>query len=211
VDDEHRTAVQRHDLCARVFGHRAAGVPIGAFGHSQGGWVVYEAVGAYDDFDFAIANSGPGVTPPSRSATAWRQPRGAVQTNRSVGVVRRTPPPRPHMTTTQSQRDRPRRTARTRAAECSELYCGAAMPVARCERRRMTVGGTRRRRDEVRVTDSPWPRSEMCSGLASGRPTPDRHFRSAERGRSSSPNAWWSMRLRGSALSHQLHVRSVRV
>lgn len=36
---------------------------MGAFGHSQGGWVVYEATATTDVIDFAISNSGPAVSP----------------------------------------------------------------------------------------------------------------------------------------------------
>jgi len=38
------------------------GVPIGLFGHSQGGWVVIEAA-SRETVSFVICNSGPGVTP----------------------------------------------------------------------------------------------------------------------------------------------------
>lgn len=56
---------QASDLlaCARAVSGRVPDVPVGAFGHSQGGWVVYEAAGTSDLLDFAIANSGPGVSP----------------------------------------------------------------------------------------------------------------------------------------------------
>lgn len=36
-------------------------LPIGVFGHSQGGWVVYEALSHDTDIRFGIANSGPGM------------------------------------------------------------------------------------------------------------------------------------------------------
>jgi hypothetical protein len=41
----------------------ARGVPIGLFGHSQGGWVVVEAAGRGVPVAFVITNSGPGVSP----------------------------------------------------------------------------------------------------------------------------------------------------
>ena len=56
--------------CARAVSQRVADVPVGAFGHSQGGWVAYEAVGTSDVFDFAVANSGPGVTPAAQERHA---------------------------------------------------------------------------------------------------------------------------------------------
>ena len=39
------------------------GLPIGLFGHSQGGWVVVEAAGRGAPVAFVITNSGPGVSP----------------------------------------------------------------------------------------------------------------------------------------------------
>jgi pimeloyl-ACP methyl ester carboxylesterase len=48
--------------CAATVRERVGGRPVGAFGHSQGGWVVYEAASAGGVVDFAIANSGPGVS-----------------------------------------------------------------------------------------------------------------------------------------------------
>ncbi|HEX4490572.1 MAG TPA: alpha/beta hydrolase [Acidimicrobiia bacterium] len=39
------------------------GVPVGVFGHSQGGWVVIEAARVDTRVRFVVANSGPGVTP----------------------------------------------------------------------------------------------------------------------------------------------------
>jgi hypothetical protein len=38
-------------------------VPVGLFGHSQGGWVVIEAAAHDPRIRFVVANSGPGVTP----------------------------------------------------------------------------------------------------------------------------------------------------
>jgi uncharacterized protein len=40
-----------------------AGVPIGLFGHSQGGWVVLEAAGRGRGVAFVVTSSGPGVSP----------------------------------------------------------------------------------------------------------------------------------------------------
>lgn len=50
------------------------GVPLGLFGHSQGGWVVVEVGASRDDLSFIIVNSGPGVTPATqeRHATVVR-------------------------------------------------------------------------------------------------------------------------------------------
>src|SRR5262249_59125171 len=39
------------------------GLPIGLFGHSQGGWVVVEAAARGFPVEFVITNSGPGVSP----------------------------------------------------------------------------------------------------------------------------------------------------
>jgi uncharacterized protein len=41
----------------------AVPMPIGLFGHSQGGWVVIEAAGRLPEIAFVVSNSGPGVTP----------------------------------------------------------------------------------------------------------------------------------------------------
>jgi pimeloyl-ACP methyl ester carboxylesterase len=59
--------------CAAAVSIRLRGVPIGAFGHSQGGWVVYEAAGTTDTFDFVVANSGPGVSPADQERHALIQ------------------------------------------------------------------------------------------------------------------------------------------
>lgn len=55
---------QADDLmaCLADVSARLPGLPRGAFGHSQGGWVVYEAAGRPGGPDFVIANSGPGVS-----------------------------------------------------------------------------------------------------------------------------------------------------
>ena len=58
-------AEQADDLLAAlaVFAYECAGLPIGLFGHSQGGWVVVEAAGRGAPVAFVITNSGPGVSP----------------------------------------------------------------------------------------------------------------------------------------------------
>jgi pimeloyl-ACP methyl ester carboxylesterase len=43
--------------------HDAARVPVGLFGHSQGGWVVLEAAARSSGAAFVVTSSGPGVTP----------------------------------------------------------------------------------------------------------------------------------------------------
>ncbi len=65
---------QADDLlaCAAAMGRRLPGLPVGVFGHSQGGWVVYEAAGTSEVVDFAIANSGPGVSPLEQERHALR-------------------------------------------------------------------------------------------------------------------------------------------
>lgn len=56
---------QADDLLAAlsVFAAECPGLPIGLFGHSQGGWVVVEIAGRGAPVAFAITNSGPGVSP----------------------------------------------------------------------------------------------------------------------------------------------------
>jgi len=56
---------QADDLLAALPAFRAEcpGLPIGLFGHSQGGWVVIEAAGRGAAVAFVITNSGPGVSP----------------------------------------------------------------------------------------------------------------------------------------------------
>lgn len=59
--------VQASDLLASVRAVReceeVGEVPIGLFGHSQGGWVVVDAASRSNAVDFVIVSSGPGVTP----------------------------------------------------------------------------------------------------------------------------------------------------
>lgn len=47
-------------------------VPIGLFGHSQGGWVVLHAAARDERVAFVITNSGPGVTPAEQERHAAR-------------------------------------------------------------------------------------------------------------------------------------------
>ena len=56
---------QADDLLAglAVFVSEAPGLPIGLFGHSQGGWVVVEAAARGARVAFVITSSGPGVSP----------------------------------------------------------------------------------------------------------------------------------------------------
>ena len=56
---------QADDLLAglAVFESEAPGLPIGLFGHSQGGWVVVEAAARGARVAFVITSSGPGVSP----------------------------------------------------------------------------------------------------------------------------------------------------
>jgi uncharacterized protein len=56
---------QADDLLAAlaVFAAECPGLPLGLFGHSQGGWVVVEAAGRGAPVAFVITNSGPGVSP----------------------------------------------------------------------------------------------------------------------------------------------------
>jgi uncharacterized protein len=59
-------AEQADDLVAGLAAFEAEsdrGLPIGVFGHSQGGWVVVEAAGRGVPVAFVITNSGPGVSP----------------------------------------------------------------------------------------------------------------------------------------------------
>jgi hypothetical protein len=56
---------QADDLLAglAVFEVESPGLPIGLFGHSQGGWVVVEAASRGVPIAFVITSSGPGVSP----------------------------------------------------------------------------------------------------------------------------------------------------
>lgn len=58
--------------CLDAVAAQVPGVPLGAFGHSQGGWVVLEVGAMRDDLAFLVTSSGPGVSPAAqeRHATA---------------------------------------------------------------------------------------------------------------------------------------------
>jgi pimeloyl-ACP methyl ester carboxylesterase len=59
-------AEQAEDLLAALAVFESSspsGLPLGLFGHSQGGWVVVEAAGPGAPVAFVITNSGPGVSP----------------------------------------------------------------------------------------------------------------------------------------------------
>ena len=57
---------------AALVSEEGVGVPVGLFGHSQGGWVVVEAASRGADVAFVIPNSGPGVTPGEQERYAAR-------------------------------------------------------------------------------------------------------------------------------------------
>ena len=64
--------------CVATLGERVE-APVGLFGHSQGGWVVVEATSRSSSVAFAIASSGPGVTPAEQerySARTYLRSRG---------------------------------------------------------------------------------------------------------------------------------------
>jgi uncharacterized protein len=66
---------QADDLLAALSwlgSHDAWRGPVGLFGHSQGGWVVVEAASRGPGIDFAVANSGPGVSPREQERYALR-------------------------------------------------------------------------------------------------------------------------------------------
>ena len=66
---------QADDALAAVAAIRSeAGVdvPIGLFGHSQGGWVVVEAASRRAGAAFVVSNSGPGVSPGEQERYATR-------------------------------------------------------------------------------------------------------------------------------------------
>jgi uncharacterized protein len=67
--------VQADDALAAVaalVADEQLGVPVGLFGHSQGGWVVVEAASRSSDVAFVAPNSGPGVTPGEQERYAMR-------------------------------------------------------------------------------------------------------------------------------------------
>ena len=94
-------AEQADDLLAglAVFESESpAGLPIGLFGHSQGGWVVVEAASRGVPVAFVITNSGPGVSPArqeryslSRKLTADRIPEALAAYDSVIAVMRERP------------------------------------------------------------------------------------------------------------------------
>jgi uncharacterized protein len=62
-----------------------AGVPVGLYGHSQGGWVVLDAAARDDRVRFVVASSGPGVTPGQQERFAAL--RGAQLDGRSESEI----------------------------------------------------------------------------------------------------------------------------
>jgi uncharacterized protein len=66
-------------------------VPIGLFGHSQGGWVVVEAGSRSPDVAFVVPSSGPGVTPASqeRYAAKTKLERGGASASEIDAAMRR--------------------------------------------------------------------------------------------------------------------------
>ena len=55
-----------------VVARELPGVPLGVFGHSQGGWVVIEAASRSRKLAFLVTSSGPGVTPLEQERYAQR-------------------------------------------------------------------------------------------------------------------------------------------
>jgi uncharacterized protein len=58
--------------CLRALRQHVPAVPVGLFGHSQGGWVVVEAASRSRDVAFVVASSGPGVSPGEQERYATR-------------------------------------------------------------------------------------------------------------------------------------------
>ena len=58
---------------ASLLDDAAAPKPVGLFGHSQGGWVVIEAAGRRPQIEFAVASSGPGVSPAEQERYSHRR------------------------------------------------------------------------------------------------------------------------------------------
>lgn len=74
------------------------GMPIGLFGHSQGGWVVVEAASRGVPLEFVITNSGPGVSPArqeryslANKLTEERIPEALAAYDAVVAVMRKRP------------------------------------------------------------------------------------------------------------------------
>jgi pimeloyl-ACP methyl ester carboxylesterase len=73
-------------------------LPLGLFGHSQGGWVVVEAAGRGAPIAFVITNSGPGVSPArqeryslARKLTAGQEAEALAAYDAVVAVMRERP------------------------------------------------------------------------------------------------------------------------
>jgi uncharacterized protein len=58
--------------CVVALESELPGVPIGLFGHSQGGWVVVEAASRSTRVAFVVTSSGPGVSPGEQERYATR-------------------------------------------------------------------------------------------------------------------------------------------
>jgi pimeloyl-ACP methyl ester carboxylesterase len=93
-------AEQADDLLAAlaVFQGECPGLPIGLFGHSQGGWVVVEAAGRGAPVGFVITNSGPGISPAqqeryslARKLTAGQEAEALAAYDAVVAVMRERP------------------------------------------------------------------------------------------------------------------------
>jgi uncharacterized protein len=93
-------AEQADDLLAAlaVFQAECPGLPIGLFGHSQGGWVVVEAAGRGAPVGFVITNSGPGISPAqqeryslARKLTAGQEAEVLAAYDAVVAVMRERP------------------------------------------------------------------------------------------------------------------------
>jgi pimeloyl-ACP methyl ester carboxylesterase len=81
-------ATQAADLAASVAAASALlpSVPIGLFGHSQGGWVVLEACELVAP-DFVITNSGPGVSPRVQEQFSTKNRIAGVSPQRRTAAV----------------------------------------------------------------------------------------------------------------------------
>lgn len=66
------------EACLDVLGAILGDVPLGVFGHSQGGWVAYELGASRGDLSYVIANSGPtvGVAAQERFSLFGARPTG---------------------------------------------------------------------------------------------------------------------------------------
>ena len=64
-------------------------LPLGLFGHSQGGWVVVEAAATRRSVAFVITNSGPGVSPATTGALLAHQQADRRSGSRDTRDVRR--------------------------------------------------------------------------------------------------------------------------